>query len=76
MSADGADQVGMTHDGVLIDPMQYEEVQSLVADTAHSVETETLDLVLKKIDDLIWRRKIMAKPHDQLDEIRSLVEEL
>lgn len=32
--------------------------------------------ILSKLDDLIWRRQLLDKPHDQLDEIRSMVERL
>lgn len=32
--------------------------------------------VVAKIDDLIWRRKMLDKPHDQLDEIKDMVEKI
>ena len=32
--------------------------------------------ILTKLDNLVWRRKVMDKPYDQLEEIQDLVRSL
>jgi len=65
------------------DPEYLKEVFNLpqplearLVEVAEAGAEDTKIEILDKLDQLIWRRKVLEKPYDQLEEIQDMVRSL